>query len=417
MILLPLLLACGADPAPTPAEVTEVLAVSETSSGRLLFVDWIGGTYLGELCLSELLPEDCSYRSEDADPPCLLFASVPEEEERWLLTMARRRATLDYMPGAVLSVTPGRPPQTHWRVDSLSFAERFPDRYPGCVDDPDNTLAECRLNSVHAALWDGDTLLVADTVNSRALWLSTPAQGSTTSEVLAILGEDHAEWDAWRNMNHIQLLEEEGRSLLLTTFKSSALDLWTIDEGRIVLWDITDRDAPALVWVYPETGWLAAPHHAEVQTTPDGERWLVYAHSLGASEDVETGTLGSVGIARWEGLSPPTYLADGVLEDASHPLGFVRDVSVEPDGTLLITDSGCENRSADCALEGHVLTATPPALDEAGLSGALGDQRFVTLGVSESTYDRELVYPYTAERFAAEALDPALVSGLGACPD
>lgn len=414
MILLLALLACREAEEP-PHTLETVLAISETASGRELFVDWDEGTYVGELCLSELLPDQCAVSELTVEPPCLLFGAEPQPEGSWLLSAAFR-VNLDYMPSAILGVRLDQPTTPEWTVDGISFAGNFADYAPGCVEDPDAEIGDCHLSSAHGALWDGEELLVADTVNSRALWLQVP-DGGGTAEILRILGPDHAEWQSWRNLNHMQLLEEDGRTLLLTTFKSSLQESWTVDLGRIVLWDITDRDAPSLVWAWPESGPLAAPHHAEVQTGPEGERWLVWAHSLGASEDPDNGVYGSLGFARWEGLSPPTYLGDGVLEDGEDPLGFVRDLRVNEEGELLITDSGCENKSADCELPGRVLRGRVDPLEPADESGAWGDQRLLEVETEDIAYDRQLTFPYTATLYDAGTLDLEDIQALGPCGD
>lgn len=416
-----LLLACR-DPEPAAPELPgDLLVVSETSSGRLLFVDQQSGLYLGELCLSELLPDDCVYEAETMDEQCLLFASEPSYEDgvsRWLITYQTRDSTVRYSPSGVASVRAGHPPALDWKIDEISFEAWLPDYRAACVADPDNTEEECHLNAAHAALWDRGLLLVADTTNSRALWLEPPVAQGEPAEVVAVLGLDHPDWLDWRNLNHIQLLEEDARTLLLTTFKSSWVDNHTEDQGGLALWDVSDLDAIERVWVYPEDGYLAAVHHGMVQTTADGQTLLVYAHSLGASEDAETGLLGSVGLARYNGTTPPTYLADGVYDQLPYhlPLGFVREVEIpHPYNWLLITDSGCENKQADCSFPGRVLAVSLPELEPAGTTGALGDQRFIDLAPLQGAYEKTLVYPYEADVLYAEQVEPEILEGLGPC--
>ncbi|MFT5687078.1 MAG: hypothetical protein ACI8RZ_008035, partial [Myxococcota bacterium] len=298
------------------------------------------------------------------------------------------------------------------------FAAHHPDRYDGaCITDTAPNVPNCNLNATHTVLEDGDRLVVADTNNARVLWLEKPADGvSGPAEVIDIIDETHPDWQDWRSINNVQLLTEGDRDLLLTTFKSARTDSGLVDTGSIVLWDVTNTDKPTQVWVYPPTGFVAAVHHGQVQQTASGEQWLIYSHSLGASEDPDNGVFGSVGMARYNGTQPPEYLADGILGVIDKSLGFVREAEIPPPyDWLLVTDSGCENPQAECSLEGRVVSVGLPELAPEGQSGAFGDQRFVTLESLPDAFQHEMVFPYEADVLARDEVDELVAAGVGSC--
>ena len=79
MTLLPILLwACtpnkSTDTASAPPEREQSLyTVSETSTGKLLVANSEHGRVEGELCLSEIFPENCGAGSSELARPCLMF--------------------------------------------------------------------------------------------------------------------------------------------------------------------------------------------------------------------------------------------------------------------------------------------------------------------------------------------------------
>lgn len=415
-----MLLAAGcirgvADPAES-AVPGDLLAVSESSSGRLLFIDPNTGTFRGEVCLTEAIPEVCPPDAED-DERCLMFAADHElvgGQSTFTLTYNRRDPDVEHAPGGIMNLVPAHPPEIRWQIDRLSFPEGTA-LHARCADPVE---PECFLNGTHVvAEADDGVLVAADTNNSRVLWIQPGSD--TTGEVIAYLDADHPDWGRWRNINHVQLLQDSGRDLLLTTFKAQLLDgAGLSDQGQIVLWDVTDRTTPTQLWVWPEDGILAAVHHGIVQETEQGSL-LLYAHSLGASDDPDTGILGSVGIARYNGPdAPPTYIADGVLPAGENPLGFVREVETfDPYDWLLVTDSGCENASASCSFPGRLLSVELPALEPQGQGGGLGDQRFIELSLIPDARRHLLVFPYESDVFYADEIDAALLEGVGACAE
>jgi hypothetical protein len=250
--------------------------------------------------------------------------------------------------------------------------------------------------------------VIADTLNSRVLWLDQPGPGNST-RVLAKLDVGHPEWEGLRYPNNVQRLEIEGRDHLLTTFKSGDFPEVARDNtGRIVLWDIEDLEDIRRVWRYPEEGFLAAVHHGQVFDTPSGPL-LVYAHSAGASEGFVGGLHGSVGLARFNGLEPPTYLADGLADPLEvEPFGFLREAEILEDGAaLLVTDSGCENQSAACVSDGRVMSFRLPALEPSGTSGAFTatheTQTFVSLENFGHVFAWGMKFPFEADLLRGEA--------------
>jgi hypothetical protein len=405
-----------------PVEQGDIVAVVETSSGRVLLADSVSGAYEGEICLYELTPEACPPDPVAEDDLCQIFSTehiLEDGESTWLISYVMSDTSVNYTPGHLARIRPTHPPEIIWQVTGLSFAAHHPEQYGGaCLSDEGASLPSCNLNATHTVVEDGDRLVVADTNNSRVLWLEKPAVGTSgPAEVLDIIDANHPQWEDWRSINNVQVLREGDRTLLLTTFKSAKPAEVLTDTGAIVLWDVTDTANPERLWVYPDgEGFVAAVHHGQVQQTASGEQWLIYSHSLGASQDLDNGVFGSVGMARYNGIEPPEYLADGVLGVIDKSLGFVREVEIPPPyDWLLITDSGCENPQADCTLEGRVVSAALPQLTPGGASGAFGDQTFVTLESLPEAFQHEMVFPYEADMLSRDSVDATVAAGLGAC--
>lgn len=421
MLLYMLLAACSGQDADSAVPPGDLVTVVETATGRLLVADAASGAYEGEICLHELLPEDCPREPVDEDDLCQIFSSehiLEGGESTWLLSYVMFDSEVNYTPGRLAQLRPTHPPEIVWQVSGLSFAEHQPEGMDeACLTDLSAGLPICNLNATHTVVADGDVLVVADTNNARVLWLEKPAAGHDgPAEVLAILDDQHADWQGWRSINNVQLLTEGDRKLLLTTFKSAGAGESLADTGAIVLWDVTDPAAAALQWVYPETGFVAAVHHGQVQQTASGESWLIYSHSLGASTDPDDGVFGSVGMARYNGTAPPEYLADGVLGVIDKSLGFVREAEIPPPyDWLLITDSGCENPQADCSLEGRVVSVALPEVSPSGRTGAFGDQEFVTMRSLPDAFQHEMAFPYEADMLRREEVGAVVADGLGAC--
>lgn len=415
-----------------PSNSFSVLMISETSSGRLLFVDGAHGAYVGRQCVSEMFPVQCPSHPTNVDDQCLVFGvehaletDADETHDRLMVAFNMRAPELDYTPAGVVAFRPGRPPRVEWAFSDLSF-EQVQGFTASCNAASKKLDKTCYLDGTHVAVTgpDGQTILVGDTSNSRVLWVRPPdsvgANGFGTGEVLYVLDPTHPDWDGYRMVNHLQVIEQNGETWLLTTFKASESDSGHIrSEGRIVLWDITDPDDVHRLWAYPEEGVLAAVHSGRVIDV-DGTELLVYAHSLGASESIE-GPNGSVGIARFNGADPPVYLGDGVLPDGVAPFGYVREVDgIDGGHKLLVTDSGCENSRADCGLPSQVVEVDTPDLDPPGTAGAFtgdhAEQVFFDLNPVKLEFERDPVFPYESHLLESDELGVEMKNGVeGRC--
>lgn len=429
------LLGCAAGnkkPAPAngdtgePCQPGPTLMVSETATGRLHVVNADSGNIIGTVCLTEFHPDECVRGTHGLDRPCLLFGvehTVTEGEDILTLAYTLRNPNLAYAPGAVAEIPARHPIEPHWVMTALSFSDALLDAEGFTCTDPDAE-PRCHLFGAHAAVPHPDgTLMIADTSNSRLLWVRPPEaySGKETGTVEAILSSQHPDWDNAQFINHVQRISQGDAEWVLLTFKGSKPSgLNSINAGRIVMWDVTDRSAPSFLWSYPEDGSLAAVHQAMIQDTPLGTL-MTYAHSLGASNVLTDGN-GSIGIARFNGAAPPTYLGDGVIVDDT-PLGFVRDVEWIPHATtILVTDSGCENADVVCDRVGQVRTLALPNWSDPGLSGAYSssheNQLFFSMEEIPFSGPPPLTLPYDGDLISVDALGSPLSSGrLGSCPD
>jgi len=407
---------------PTPISIS-ILTVSETASGKLHVIDTETGSVVGTICLTELHPDDCTTGTDGLENPCLLFGvehAVADGRDVLTFTYTLREPSLPFAPGAIAKFDPERPIEPHWVMTEISFSDAMLAEEGFDCSEPD-TEPRCHLYGPHAGIPQEDgQVLIADTSNSRLLWVTPPEAGSTTGTVNRVLSKRHPQMGENAYINHAQTLLDGDSTWVLMTFKgpkgSGAGD---INTGRILLWDVTDESTPRLLWSYPEEGYLAAVHQGMVQDTPHGPM-LIYAHSLGASNDA-LDTAGSIGLAAFNGADPPTYLGDGVLV-GDKTLGFVREVEwSESAGALIVTDSGCENADYDCGKPGSMVAVTLPEWEPAGQSGAHSsshtNQSFFTMDEQPIYGPATLVLPYDGDIIPAEKLGMPLREGrLGRCP-
>ncbi len=205
-------------------------------------------------------------------------------------------------------------------------------------------------------------LVVAETFSSRVTW--TPEGGDGTPYRTIDRGTEG--WEAGVP-NGMQFLQWDGRDLLLLTLRGDNY----ADGGRVLLWDITERDAPRVVWAFPAEGQLNTPHGARL-LCHDGGWLLLVAHTLAMGRDG-----GTVLVARADApTSPPAYLADLAPPPDEAPLAFARSAVLDgPD--LIVTDSGLETLNT-AGPPGRILRVPLPDLEPSGATGdALTGQEVV----------------------------------------
>lgn len=388
--LLPLLIGCTAD--------APLIMVSETGRGRLLLQNGFTNEMVSDL--GDAVTEHCVSWEYDPDRRCLIF-EADYTEDGFLTAFSYSNGDEPGAPGVVAQFSADYNPELAWWIDSLNWQDT--ESASNCSATGDKG-AGCRLNMPHAARWsvDGQHLIVADTLNSRILWLEPPFEEGV-AKVSMELAVGHPDWDRYLYPNGIQTWVDHGRTWLLTTFKSGDHDdIAPRNTGRIVLWDITNPNQIRKQWAYPEDGYLAAVHNAMVVSVPSGQ-YLLYAHSFGAADSYTEGHNGSVGIAALPDVSDaPRYIGDGLLPGGRDELGFVREVEPTTDGSrLLITDSGCENPDGDCDRAGRVWEVAFPHEWPVEVSGAFSpdhaQQRFFFLSTYGIAINTELFYPYEVD--------------------
>ena len=387
------------------------VSIVETSSGKLLITDGSGGNVGGEVCLSELNPSHCAGNTELGNP-CLLFGTDIQADGKVLMTYALRDPSTPVAPGAISLVNPTHPPTVEWTIDALDLspAMQAQERID-CIADP--ATPECQLYGAHNTwIQEDGTLLVADTSNSRILWLHPPDNGSS-ARVAHVLSKSHPQWGTERYPNQVQHLDIDGEPHLMITFKArikAGNEL--VDEGRIVLWNISDIAVPTRVWAFPQEGGLAAVHQGWVEDTPMGQL-LLYAHSGGAVDETIPERYGSIGFAAFQGADPPTYLMDGILP--SPGLGFTREVEWDEENqSLLVVDSGCENSQDDCDRPGRILLVELPERVNSNKMGTFTPghehQTFVEMKLRNNLLERSLRFP-----FEADPLEEGELVNIGLC--
>ena len=348
----------------------DLLMIAQVAEASVLFADYPSGTVVGERCLSELVPEECS-----GEPgfTCLLFEieHVPAAKDTLSMIYAHRNPEVEGQPSSLIEVGFNRPAMPDWRLSELNYTPYFEGEFEERCAPAEEAEEVCWLNMAHTSTpVDDEHLVFADTRSARIVF-AKPDRNTGELEVRSLLEKSHPDWQYLAWVNHLEVFEEQGHRYLLSSFKAGGMvSEGQRNAGRIVLWDITDLDAIQKVWTYPESGYLSAPHKSQ-RVMVDGESFLIYAHSMGASESFVGENLGSVGIARFSLEDGPTYLGDWRLAPEDGELGFLRDVEVLPDSKLLLTDSGCESLSDGCQDMGEIVVADWPTLpDPSGLSGS-----------------------------------------------
>ena len=269
---------------------------------------------------------------------------------------------------------------------------------------------------------------LADTGNSRALLvnLSKDSTCGTVEEVIDGHTTTTEDWDRFTWVNDVDVVSLEGKDhILLTTKGSDSFVEGAHGRGKVTLWE-PGEEQWSLVWEHPvrdnkAASFLNAPHNADWVTDGDGQHYVVYGHSNGAGahfEDEqwtpEEDHRGSIGVLR-VGPKGPDYLGDMTLDIGE--LGFTRDADRLPDGSWIVTDSGCKGELG-CPKDPSIrhMAFDLQALESTGLDG-----RFDPTGTNQQTIqvaelDSHWESPRQCDMAAAYEADFIPVLGTGLTP-
>lgn len=394
---------------PPPEPITSgTILVADSGHGRYLELDRLSGEVTAQFDLAELLPEACGKPVDTGGPQCHAFGAFRESTLRvddvLVLTFDRLRVHghMGY-GGGLVRVWPSDPPYVKWHVHALRFLEDAPE-FEKCKEGYWGN--ECFLHAPHdVTRLSSKYFVVADTLNDRLLMLSYrshPEKPNHTALVHWILNGSSAGWGGAQHPVAVETALLEDRQFLLVTFaRSKEDDPEDPAGGMIQLWEVTSLLEPVHLWTYPTEGTLASPHNASVVERDDA-LYMVYGHGRGHGQGTGDEPQGSVGLAQLNLPAPPLYLGDFVADGEQLPLGFIRAATgIENGARLLVTDSGCENRSELCQRHPRLLVADMEIPSPPGRSGAYtpdhDHQVFVPIRLEPLLDDEELLsHPFVA---------------------
>lgn len=409
-MLLILLFACvrradsGDSSGPEPTTLDGEILASDLRGNQWFTADPNTGEVLDEFWLSSLEPDVCT--GEENELYCLLFQSRQHIAYDGTDEILFTYSALDVTDGdddsktdliaRVYSVDRATH-ETRWHVENLDFSQ-LPDGSDYCPYDPEDPCHpadsldtrdywNCSLHMTHDMVITSEdqtsvAMWLVDSRNSRMLHVATPREG-TCAVVDTVLDTRVQDWDIYNSDNSMQLWDDGDDQNLLMSIKGSYPDeqsgqsqLGGPGRGKIVLWRRnTATDSPwSQVWEYPpmsttEESFLNDPHGVDTIVDDAGHHYALFAHSLGRSNGPAygQGTGGSIGVLQIDD-DDPVYIYDALLPGAD-ALHFPRDVAPLPDGTWLLTDSGCLGNG--CSFEtADWIVRLPEFEPSAGLSGA-----------------------------------------------
>ncbi|MFM7201295.1 MAG: hypothetical protein ACKO6N_10935 [Myxococcota bacterium] len=368
----------GATPTlPPSSEVVldELLLAADNGSNQFKILDPGNNRLLYSVDLGALNPSYCG-----GDEDCFIFGGHHNLlEGHDYLTMAyglqTTRGLNTGFQGFIDRVKLTSPPTLRWRLHGLNFSGLPGGATAYCPAKPENPCeAEDGLPIEEQGLcWVGDAhdvevlsddalkqeaeLVVADTDNLRLLRVKLKyGGGNTCGEVVSVLdGNRNADWPAGAEPNHLLRVPEEGRELYLLTQRALTHTEATDGDGVLQLWEYA-AEGWRLHWTFPEqiSGTERAfslPHGGELllNAHPEGHLFR-FAHSASLAVDREykvndsSGGSASVLLLR-NVFEVPDYLYDLYFTEGNPEqdiLRFPRFVERQPDGTMLLTDSGCQ---------------------------------------------------------------------------
>lgn len=321
---------------------------------------------------------------------------------------------VENLHSVITRIRPVKPAQVIWTLKSLDWSD-IPELAELCAMAPDapfeDTDVKCAMIMVHKVQVVDDrpddqsvTVMMADLLGEKILQVTLDyAGGNTRGHVDWILNGLNPSWPLKGSPNTVQYIPDmPGGPYLLATYYTEVPQPY--GAGGLVMWQWNGRGWNH-AWSFPEPGssdlpYLNTPHMALYQEDPlTGQGWITYNHSRALAGDWGSYTQlgGSYGwLEPGPTLAdPPTYVGDMVVHraDARNMTHFSRDFDILPDGTWLLTDSGCEN-PAFCTNTARVFRVNPFTLPSSvsGKSGAYAPDfsRLNVVDIPDAQVEQEL---------------------------
>lgn len=358
-LLVGLVLAGSASAAPvTPMTAPTVTAgeplvmASDTGLGVIRFMNPARHTYVKDIDMRKVAPQEC--RSVSGGLPCyLLGADHTVSGDHDFVTLAVGSLNSATVQKVAIGA-PGKADQTLWRLRQLDFSGVASNG--ACTakcGDSGPVPSACRLLLPHELILTAEDttaqwaeVTFAEMGNSRIVHARLDYKnGNTCGKVLWTLDSHNPEWPPNAAPNGVQSLTMPEGNFMITTLLTQDSTVQA-GGGRIMLWEQVGTEFDR-VWEFPgdQNGadtYLNAVHNGHIQTDPrDGQRYLVYGHSLGLSDRWNDGAGGSWGIAAVDDpFQLPDYLTDLNVPVGTRPMEFTRELEFLPDGSLLGMDAG-----------------------------------------------------------------------------
>ncbi len=265
------------------------------------------------------------------------------------------------------------PPQPRWRLSELDFSGLpggpgdycAADPEDPCKPDPDapeELSGLCHVGDAHDFLVLSDDpltqkveLLVTGTDTYRLYKVELDyAGGNTCGRVTAYV--DHVrnqDWPEFAQANNLIQVPDTDRELYLINFRS--IESNHNRSGRVQLWELQDDGQWVVHWTFPEQPddgsmhFFRMPHGGDlvVNGSPEGHIYRLCNSAGFAESDEYNGTDPPGGtcpvLLIRDFMETPDYMHDLYQPTESLPgWAFPRQVSHVGDGTLIVTDSGCQ---------------------------------------------------------------------------
>jgi len=381
MVIAGLLLAEGAQAASTPQSL--IVTANAMNGERVRIFDPNTNKIVYDLNLQNETMEDCHLSKVFCGPIGAIHTLIQGEDYLDMAVYVNDRrqgsSAVDELHSVIVRARPTSPTEVVWKLKELDFSD-IPQMADLCYRAPGSPFSttdpKCAMRMVHTLQIVDDqpdikqvTVVVSDLIGEKVLQATLDyTNGNQVGHVDWILNGIHSDWPLKGSPNSAQYIPDApGGPYLLVTYYTEQPDPY--GAGGLILWQ-WNGSGWDYAWAFPdpESGalpYINTPHMGEYLVDPvSGQGWIYYSHSRGLAGDWGSYTQlgGSFGrLALGPTLAdPPTYQFDAVLNhsDPQQMTHFSRDIDFLSDGTMLLTDAGCEN-SAACYYQSRIYHVKP----------------------------------------------------------